>query len=60
MKSVLISFGLQKTWNKSFESDMFGWTGFSHGWLTSVKERFIIEVIYYTSAYENMKCKYAN
>ena len=45
-KSVPISSGLQKTWNKSFERDMFGWAGFSHGCLTSVKEGFVIEVIY--------------
>ena len=37
-KSVSISFCLQKTWNKFFERDMFGWAGFLHGCLTSVKE----------------------
>ena len=48
-KSVSISFCLQKTWNKSFERDMFGWAGFSHGCLTSVKEGFVIKVIYRTT-----------
>ena len=45
----------RKSLNKSLER------GFSHVSLTSVKDGFVIEVIqHYTSAYEEMKCKYEN
>ena len=39
---------------------MFGWAGFLHVWLTSVKEGFVIEVIYRTTQVYTKKWNVVN
>ena len=59
-KMFPFSFGSEKTLRiHLYRKRYVGFAGFLHVWLTSVKECFVIEVIYSTTqvTYEKMKCR---